>query len=406
MSWKLCFAFLIGMTINAQAQLHRYSYQREIQGINSAWHSLRLPNEMFTKMRTDGADMRILGITANKDTIEAPYLRLKVEEAFTEQTFDFHLINTAHNTNGYYFTFEIPVETTVNQILLDFAQANFDWKVKVEGSQNQNEWFTLVENYRILAIDNGQVNYRFTNILFPDSKYQYIRICIKSKEKPAISAAKIKQITRTAASYRTYVAKNIKNTLDKKAKQSYLFFELAQAVPVSYLKFLVANGFDYYRPIQMEYLADSTKTEKGYLYQYQPISSGMLSSVEKNEFTFPNVLAKKFKITLDNADNEPLKIQAIQVKGSPDSLIARFTQPATYYLVYGSATSPVPTYDLAAFKNKIPAELSPLTLGKEQKIEKSETPATAPLFQNKAWLWGIMIAIIAVLGWFSMKMMR
>jgi hypothetical protein len=29
-----------------------------------------------------------------------------------------------------------------------------------------------------------------------------------------------------------------------------------------------------------------------------------------------------------------------------------------------------------------------------------------PLFENKLWLWTIMILIIGILGWFSLKMMK
>jgi hypothetical protein len=29
-----------------------------------------------------------------------------------------------------------------------------------------------------------------------------------------------------------------------------------------------------------------------------------------------------------------------------------------------------------------------------------------PLFKNKAWLWAIMIIIILILGWFSVRMLK
>ena len=39
-------------------------------------------------------------------------------------------------------------------------------------------------------------------------------------------------------------------------------------------------------------------------------------------------------------------------------------------------------------------------------IEKEEVKEVTPLFEDKAWLWVIMIVIIALLGWFSLKMIK
>ena len=76
-------------------------------------------------------------------------------------------------------------------------------------------------------------------------------------------------------------------------------------------------------------------------------------------------------------------------------------------MFYGNEKALRPRYDIDHFQNKIPAELTNLTLGKEQilKGERSEV-ATKPLFQSKIWLWFVMVVIIGLLGWFSLKMIR
>ena len=44
------------------------------------------------------------------------------------------------------------------QIKLSFKQENFDWKVKLEGSNDNKVWFTVVTDYRILAIKNSNTD--------------------------------------------------------------------------------------------------------------------------------------------------------------------------------------------------------------------------------------------------------
>ncbi len=388
------------------AQMQNYTYKCEISGITDTWHSLTLPNELYASLRPDLADLRIMGITAENDTVEAPYLRQSTREMKLEKEIPFRQINSTNNEKGYYFTFEMPAEMAVNNLFLAIEQSNFDWKVKVEGSQNQHEWFTLSENYRILGIQNAQTSYKFTNIVFPDAKYRFVRICIDSKIKPVILAAKIHKQTFQAGLYQNYAVKNLKNTQNKQAKQTIIELTLPTSVPVSYLKFAVKNTFDYYRPIHIEYLVDSSKTEKGYVYQYNNIASGTLTSLEKNELKFGNVVCQKLKITIENADNEPLTIESVEVKGTPDKLVARFTQKATYFLVYGNTNAVEANYDIGIFQDKIPATLTEISLGKVEKIAKISAKKVEPLFQNKVWLWAIMGAIIGVLGWFSFKMMK
>lgn len=109
---------------------------------------------------------------------------------------------------------------------------------------------------------------------------------------------------------------------------------------------------------------------------------------------------------VQNQDNQPLQIESAEAKGYVHELIARFTKPATYYLVYGKANSRQPQYDISQATTTIPNELSSLTLGAMQEIPKKQLPTVAPLFENKLWLWVVMGIIILVLGGFTLKMMQ
>ena len=388
------------------AQINEYTYKRELNLVSKQWHKVVLPEEIFDKVLPTFNDIRIFGVTKQKDTIEAPYfMQLQTEKIITSEV-NFKLLNTSYNKKGYYFTLEVPTNEAINQLKLNFKQQNFDWKLTLEGSNNQKEWFTVVNDYRILSIKNSETNYQFTNVVFPNTKYQFFRILIKSNEKPTLSIAKIVSNSSTNGSYNNYVIEKFIIIDKKNLKETELEIKLTAKVPVSSVKINLNETFDYYRPFTIKYLADSLETKLGWKYIYKTLTSGTLNSIEKNEFKFQSTLLQKLKINISNYDNEPLLIDSVQVNGYVHELIARFTKPATYYLTYGNKEAVKPNYDIKRFVSKIPETLAVLNLGKELLIDKEKVIGKEPLFKNKNWLWTVMVIIILLLGWFSIKMMK
>ena len=193
---------------------------------------------------------------------------------------------------------------------------------------------------------------------------------------------------------------------NKAEKRTEIEVELPSSAPVSFVKVHVNATFDYYRPITIQYVSDSLTTPKGYLYNYRTLTSGTLTSIEKNTFKFNNTIVKKIKITIQNEDNQSLSINKIDVKGNIYDLNIRFNEPATYYLTYGNALAYKPYYDLDHFITKMTNAITNITLGKEQVIIKTPKATKSPLFENKLWLWLIIVVIIVLLGRFSLKMIQ
>ena len=387
-------------------QTKQYSYKRELTGIKGEWNKIILPDDIFSKISSDFSDIRISGLNEKKENIEAAYFLQIASEHISIKEVVFDLINQSKNSDGYYFTFEIPAENSVNQIKLDFNQKNFDWKLNLEGSQNQQEWFSILEDYRIMSIKNTLANFEFTKVAFPNSKYRFYRLFIKSKIKPELLSAKILLNETNNGSYKKYIAKSTEIIEENNKKQTLINVELNTPVPVCKLKIYTKNKFDYYRTVTIQELSDSFKTQQGWKYNYSNLISGTINSIENNGFGFNSTILKKLKIIIENQDNEPLQIDSVLVEGYIHELVARFTEPAKYYLTYGNNESTKPEYDIAHFKENIPATLNTLTMGEEVRIEKKHAKTFEPLFKNKLWLWAIMSIIIILLGWFSFKMMK
>ena len=227
-----------------------------------------------------------------------------------------------------------------------------------------------------------------------------------SEEKPELIAANIAQQEITEGIIRNYPIKKLSTKENKQNKQTEIDIELKLAVPISQIKLRVTDTFDYYRPITIKFLRDSFKTEQAWEYHYSTLTSGILNSIEENKFKFNKRTTQKLKILIHNHDNQALNIGTIEVKGYIHNLVARFTEPASYYLSYGNNSKTNPQYDINRFTNNIPKKLKSLELGKEILIKMEQTPLKNPIFNNKTWLWLIMSSIILILGWITLNMLR
>ncbi len=385
------------------SQMDTYSKKMELIGIQDQWHKIHLPNELFGDLNTDLTDIRIYGITST-DTIEAPYLLTKSKGVDTNEEVPFNLLNKVSNEKGYYFTSRLPSKELVNAIKLQFGTANFDWRITLQGSQDQKEWFTVLSDYRIISINNEQTNYSFTDLKFPDAQFEYFRLIVDSTTNPRLQSAKVTKTAKKQPEFRTYPIQHIQTSTEK--KNTIIDIELKRRVPVSRLEVKVADTNDYYRTVKVAYLADSVQTEKGMRYTYLPLASAILSSLETNSFELPSQLTQKLRLTILNNDNEPLKISDVVAKGYVHTVTARFTEPASYFLVYGNKQAYTPNYDIANTLINLPENMKPLKLGVAQDIPKIETLKTAPLFENKWWLWAVMGLVVLCLGGFTLKMMK
>ncbi|MCM4153088.1 DUF3999 domain-containing protein [Arenibacter sp. N53] len=387
-------------------QMDQYEYKRALEGVNDQWHNIPLPDSIFGKVSSNLSDIRIYGVVSNKDTIEVPYLLRLKSEKIKSRPITFSIVNTSHNNNGYYYTFEVPSEMAINHIKLEFKQKNFDWKVALQASQEQLEWFTIVDDYRILSIQNGLTDYQFTTISFPNSKYHYYRLLVKTDKEPNLITAKISNDEIIEGNYKNYPFKTITIDENKTERTSEIIIDLGNPVAVSSISLRTQELYDYYRPITISQITDSIKTEQGWKYNYNTLLSGTLSSLEESDFDFQSTTVQKVKITVYNGDNQPLTYGNIKIKGFLHELVARFTKEATYYLTYGNNRGSFADYDIAKFSENIPETLTPLKIGNEQRLKKTPFSEKELLFKNKLWLWGIITLIIIVLGWFSLNMIK
>jgi hypothetical protein len=390
----------------SKAQIDEFTYKRALIGEPALWNKIELVPSLYERIDLENPNFRLYGITAINDTVEAPYLLKSNQSNSILKKVSYEIINTSNTPDGSYFTLFTTEPELINKLILDFKEINFDYLIDLEGSQNQNQWFSILKNYRVLDIHNDETNFRYTHVNLPNSSYNYYRILVKSKKNVGLQKVSVLKIEEQVGDLQEYTVDLKPSTTNKRAQTTELEFEIASAAPVCQISVEIKEKYAFFRPLTIQYLVDSVETSKGWYYNYQNIDQVVLDSKASNTFEIRTIKAKKFKLIISNYDNTPLTLQNIKVFGYKYYLLSRITSPANYLLVYGNIEKSSPLYDLANAEQEIPDSLNVLTLGSEEITAKKPAPITEPLFKNALWLWVIMGVVMIILGIFSYKMLK
>jgi len=408
MRWIKVWIWIVLALVAGQSfgQTTDFLYEIPLLGVVKGWNEIEVPETVFHHTNDDLASVRIYAQSTEEATpVEQPYIPDMQNPTIEVREISFKTINSVHIGDQYFFTFELSNREEVNRIQLDFQNQNYDWKVKLEGSMNQGQWATIGTDYRIVSLQNQEIAFTYSTLNIPNSKYSFYRITLRSEVRPTLNKATISKVIRTQENYTRYPDFQKNKVEEAKSKSSVYHIDLKRRVPISRVSVVTKTDFDYYRPIRIEAVKDSFKTEKGWNYRYTSIYHGTINSLDGNRFDFKNKVAQKLKVTISNFDNPPLPTLNFTIEGPKYRLIARLEETENAVLKFGNPQMRRPRYDIAYFKDKIPKDLNQVRLGtiifNPPTVEKTE-----PLIKSKWWIWVSMILIIMLLAYFTLNMVR
>jgi hypothetical protein len=395
--------FLLAISTLCSAQNKEFDYRRKVNPIpQEGWYTLTLPPDIFKHTDREFNDLRLYGI-AGADTTEFPYVLDIRETEVLKTEIGLPVINKSKKDGVVFLGFELAAGQKVNLIRLAFEEPNFFASVKIEGSPDKKEWFEIADNERIFSIRNTYEQYENGVVNFPVTDYRYLRVSVGSDTPLTFTSATFLDQEVKEGTFEN-IPLNWKTEEDKKAKKTIVNIKLAYYRPVSNLHIQFSGVNDYYRSAEIAYLADSTQTQKGWLRNYINVYTGYVTSYTPNTFDLGFQFTNEIRLTIYNYDNSPLAISHVAVTGAAVELKA-LLKPQETFLFYGNKSLYSPSYDIAHFKEKIPATAPSLGLGPEENIAVPQEKVSA-LFENKVWLWVIMLTVIAVLGFFTLRMMK
>lgn len=401
-----CLSFILAVsvigTVNSVAQTS-FRYSRAVTGIDhEGWYALNLPPEMFDDLNHSLSDIRIYTVT-DGDTLEIPYLLDIQQDITSHEAVAVPMFNKSYRDGSLYLTFEVRAGQKVNHLDLEFYERNYFGWVTLEGSDDRKQWFEIIRDQRIVSVRKGTGDYTFSRLDFPLSDYKFLRAQIKADVLLTLQNASFHHNSVERGNFLDYPLR-WNGRVEKKTRQSVIDVILHHYAPVSSVELKVRTSSDYYRPLRIEYVADSFKTDKGWTKRYETLYEGHLTSFRPNIFEFPWKRARELRFVVINGDNHAIEIHDVEATGPVTRLLARL-EPRDHFMLYGADDMRSPNYDLAYFQNKIPDEVLTAGLLPAEALVPAEEGKT-PLFENKIWLWTIILVTVSGLGVFTIKMMN
>ena len=227
----------------------------------------------------------------------------------------------------------MPEQRNISRMHLDFGMKNFDFKVVLEGSNDQKVWFQILNDARVLNISNSEANYSYTDLLFESCQFSFYRLRLKSKVNPGLTSVSIEKESEYTPPVKVELDIETKHFFNnKKRNQTIVEIAFKELTAFTEIKLDVNLNFEFYRPLIIEGLVDSVKTDKGWKKSWSLIYTGTISSLEEPVFQFPLAKYQLIRTTISNYENQPIHINEATISCELPELVVRFVRPAKYFL--------------------------------------------------------------------------
>lgn len=392
---NICFILLLLSTF-AKAQ---FRFERKIAEVTSAdWYSVPLDESILTKLNPSFSEIRIY----SSDGTEIPFLLRTSHDETSLQKVSMETYNISKKGNDLYFSIKLANQEAINHATINFAEENYDTYITMEGSNNEKEWFAIDREQRIISVADNHIRYTSNTIYWSPSRFVYLRFKVANAKSLTLSSANFSLTSKKAGVFRM-VNHPINSITKNKITELKTVFNSTEYV--SKLTIEAEPNQKFYRSYQIETLTDSFKTEKGWQPNYTTLQSGVISSFKQDTILFEPILCSILRVLIFNEDNPPIKVKSITTWSPEVSLVANLKK-GSYTIKYANDKIGMANYDVAHFENEIPTNLPKLAIGEETVLIASENHVEQAWFKNKNWLWAIMLGIVGLLGFFTVRMMR
>jgi hypothetical protein len=384
---------LVGIASNVfTLDLAKWKYQAPvtIEEGTGLYCRLTLTPDIYDAARLDLADIRLLD--AND---QIPYVLAKPKDITDRLKYSPTLINRSTNEEGAAMvTLDFGRQIVKNQIEVDTGGNNFRRLVKVEGSNDNVEFFTVVDKAFVFAVDYRT---RFEKIDLPGNDYRYLRITVEpmatEEKSPVINTVRAFKHESKLAKRQPVKMVKLEQSENEKSKSSIYVYDLTyRHLPVSEIELdVVDNAF--YRYVTIQGRDEATRKVK-------IPSEDNRERFREEEVPWKGIVSGTI---YRYSEASGKKRQKLVLHVPSGRRIYRYPKIA----INNYDDQPKPRYDLARRLNK-PLQVTTRTANVGALVDNPlfvqvEAKPLAWTEKHKVLLWIIMGAVVVVLACFILK---
>jgi hypothetical protein len=383
--------FLV-IILAANSLLAQHKTTAKIDAIKeSGLHKIVLPAEIRSYSKEELGDFRIL----DSKEIEVPYYILQTNKEVTSSSFSESKIlsKTVVPKSKTIIVFENP-KTSIAEIVLSITNSDVTKPYSISGSNDQKEWFGLVNNSMLNGLENSEDTSAFKTISLPLTSYRYLKIDFNDKKTLPINVLKIGFFNNKTSNpqIEEIFPKNTQITQFASLKKTRIQVSFHNPQIVNQISFHITNPNLFQRNARIFLNKKKSTNQKEAIYP-EILSNFELNSDTKNTFNIPQIFEKECFIEIENRDNPPLTLAKIKFFQKQIAVIADLKANEKYTIQTGNPKLPAPEYDLENFRNSIDNNLPEAKIYNIKHLDSQKTNLKNQSIWQQAWFMWLCIGL-------------
>lgn len=365
----------------------------------TGYYKIVLRPGVIAYSRPDYGDIRLL----NDKGEEIPYIFKEESRATSITGFkEYPLMENQYQENKKSSRVVIhnKAKSLVSNLVLVIRNTDMVKVITLRGSDDCKNWYIIQKAVpaKMQAFDETSGAF---SLQFPQVNYEYLELTTSDKKNDPIQFIRVGYFD-SRISDGLYSAIPVKEFIQKDSsdKNSYITIRLDSNYEIS--KFhLTVSGPEYYRRrLIAGNFTSGTRREI-----FQSLGEYELWSGDNQSWNIEKIRTGELTLVIENADNKPLKVVDAKVYQLNKYLIARLDAGNNYFVATGNEKLNPPNYDLVYFSDSIPDSLTELETSEISVRAKKDNLPPDGKFTGKI-LWGVIVLIIGMLGFFSVRMIK
>lgn len=371
-------------------------------------HRIRIPQNMRSLASHDLRDFRIWDAKGN----QVPYFVQPVTDYKKTQFSDFKQFPIISNTKivdtSSTYIFE-NINESIDKAVLLIANYQGSKSYKLEGSNNQEAWFGIVNKGELHQLNHPTETNVYKAISFPLGKYKFLKIVFNDRQSLPINLLKIgmantETVNIVPVSMEEIPVKSRGFVEEDSKTQIHINFDGREVLNQIRIKI---SAPDLYSRNAVLYTIKEREVKRSMESYREPIAAFTIRSDKALIFDIPNSLEKEVYLEIDNKDNPKLQIDAIQFMQEPVYLVASLKENDKYTITAGFEKLDFPDYDIAKVTNTTKTELplakiSNIVFGKPAKVKHESTS----FWQQKWFMWACIIMASLMISFFAFNLLK
>jgi hypothetical protein len=377
------------------AKAQNFAWQSKLDTVAAAgFYTIPLSIDWLVRAKDDLSDMRII----DEDNKMVPFLIKKNPPEGRSSFIPLPVLKITTDTVATIVDIDASDHHGTDHLYLVIGNNAVERFTSLSGSNDLKQWFIIDEKLP-LTNKTGYVTDQFVQGLsFPFIRYRFLRLTINNKGSYPLQILKagIYADTGSKESLALYLHKGTTySQKDSTDGKTYISVRNPQPYPVDRISMALSGPKFYSRLAKAYSIKDGIK-------KYLGVTT--LRTGEDPAFWVMAGKAQEFLVVIENGDNPPLKVNAINTQCRMQQLIIYLEKGKSYIMLGGNDAIAAPNYDLALFKDSIAD--SPPIMQHKAVISNNEATVANNTSNKNWWIWPGIVAALLVLSLLTHRLMN